>query len=245
MIPALIIYTQFFSRIPIHKEVDFNILAKGIRWMTLFGFLLGCLTASIFAISQWLFPLPIAWVIALTTDILLTAGFHYDALADTADGLFSSRKKERMLDIMKDSRVGSNGVLALILFFLLFYVSMQHWQLAIWQHIILVATLSMIGKAGLALQLVNMVYARSETGLGHVFCQAATQDILLAQILPILVSIAVFGLKGIVAYSLVAIVSVVYRRFVYQKIQGQTGDTIGAFVLIAQIVYSLSLTLSF
>ncbi|MBC8932081.1 adenosylcobinamide-GDP ribazoletransferase, partial [Escherichia coli] len=53
----------------------------------------------------------------------ITGGFHVDALADTADGLFSSRKRERMLEIMKDSRVGANGVIA-ICFYFLFYGSL-------------------------------------------------------------------------------------------------------------------------
>lgn len=64
-------------------------------------------------------PLPVAIIAGLFAEIIITGGFHVDALADTADGLFSSRKRERMLEIMKDSRVGANGVIAICFYFLL------------------------------------------------------------------------------------------------------------------------------
>ncbi|MBF0779536.1 MULTISPECIES: adenosylcobinamide-GDP ribazoletransferase [unclassified Granulicatella] len=241
MISSLIIFTQFFSRIPIHKEVDYHYLSKGIRWISLFGLLLGGISAGVFMLVRVFFPLPIAWVVALITDILLTSGFHLDALADMADGLFSSRTKEKMLEIMKDSRVGSNGVIALILYIVVYVMSIHYVALSDWQYIALVAVLSMIGKGALALQLVNMVYARSQSGLGHVFCGTKTQDIMYAQILPICVSGACFGWKGLLAYGLVCISALGYRKFVYSKIQGHTGDTLGAFVEIAHIVFMLGL----
>lgn len=241
MISALMIYTQFFSRIPVNKEIDYHYLAKGMRWVSLFGLLLGCISASVFMLSSLVLPVSIAWLLALITDILLTSGFHLDALADTADGLFSSRSKEKMLDIMKDSRVGSNGVIALVLYFLLIYVSFQQLLLLWWQQIVLVAVLSMIGKAGLALQTFEMVYARSQTGLGHVFCGTKTIDVIYAQFLPIGMSVICFGWKGLLAYVFMGVSAFFYRRFVYSKIQGHTGDTLGAFVEIAHIVFLLGL----
>ena len=105
MIKALIIYTQFFSRIVIPKAVDISYLRLGLPFLTLFGLLLGLISGGFYFLTSIVLPGMVAWVLTLAFDVLLTGGFHLDALADTADGLFSSRKKERMLEIMKASPV--------------------------------------------------------------------------------------------------------------------------------------------
>ena len=223
MIKALIIYTQFFSRIVIPKAVDISYLRRGLPFLTLFGLLLGLISGGFYFLMSLVLPGMVAWVLTLAFDVLLTGGFHLDALADTADGLFSSRKKERMLEIMKDSRIGSNGVLALILYYALMLV------------------LTMIGKAGLSLQLYRMTYAREGGGSGNFFSGSKTSHILLAQLLPLLLSLLVFSWRGLLAYGLVFLGAIGYRRFVYNKIDGHTGDTLGAYVEIAQLLYLLGL----
>ena len=230
MIKALIIYTQFFSRIVIPKAVDISYLRLGLPFLTLFGLLLGLISGGFYFLTSIVLPGMVAWVLTLAFDVLLTGGFHLDALADTADGLFSSRKKERMLEIMKDSRIGSNGVLALVLYP---YLPEPRW--------FIVASLTMIGKAGLSLQLYRMTYAREGGGSGNFFSGSKTSHILLAQLLPLLLSLLVFNWRGLLAYGLVFLGAIGYRRFVYNKIDGHTGDTLGAYVEIAQLLYLLGL----
>ena len=217
MIKALIIYTQFFSRIVIPKAVDISYLRRGLPFLTLFGLLLGLISGGFYFLMSIVLPGMVAWVLTLAFDVLLTGGFHLDALADTADGLFSSRKKERMLEIMKDSRIGSNGVLALILYYALMLVLYPYLPEPRW---FIVASLTMIG---------------------NFFSGSKTSHILLAQLLPLLLSLLVFNWRGLLAYGLVFLGAIGYRRFVYNKIDGHTGDTLGAYVEIAQLLYLLGL----
>ena len=154
MISALIIYTQFFSRIVIPKAVDLSYVRKGVPILTLFGLLLGLISSLFFVLTSLVLPDTIAWILTLFFDVLLTGGFHLDGLADTADGLFSSRSKERMLEIMKDSRIGSNGVLALIFYYGLMIAMGPYLPQPKW---LIVASLSMIGKVGLTIQLYKMM----------------------------------------------------------------------------------------
>ena len=238
MIKALIIYTQFFSRIVIPKAVDISYLRLGLPFLTLFGLLLGLISGGFYFLTSLVLPGMVAWVLTLAFDVLLTGGFHLDALADTADGLFSSRKKERMLEIMKDSRIGSNGVLALILYYALMLVLYPYLPEPRW---FIVASLTMIGKAGLSLQLYRMTYAREGGGSGYFISGSKTSHILLAQLLPLLLSLLVFNWRGLLAYGLVFLGAIGYRRFVYNKIDGHTGDTLGAYVEIAQLLYLLGL----
>ena len=238
MISALIIYTQFFSRIVIPKAVDLSYVRKGVPILTLFGLLLGLISSLFFVLTSLVLPDTIAWILTLFFDVLLTGGFHLDGLADTADGLFSSRSKERMLEIMKDSRIGSNGVLALIFYYSLMIAMGPYLPQPKW---LIVASLSMIGKVGLTIQLYKMRYARESGGSGNFFSGTKTSSILLAQIVPLAVLMAGFWLKGLLAYSLVILGTLAFRWFVYQKIDGETGDTLGASVEVAQIIFLIGM----
>lgn len=241
MINSLIIYTQIFSRIRINKAVDPSYLYKGIAFMSLFGFLIGLLEASLYYLFTLIFPIQISFILTLFFDILITGGYHLDALSDTADGLFSSRKKERMLEIMKDSRVGSNGVLALIFYYAIMFFGYHHLSLSLWEQVCFIVSLHLIGKAGLSLQTYKIIYARKDAPFSHFFKGAKTEDIMIGQLVPIIWLVLSFQLKGIIIYSLLLLSAFIYRHFVYQKIDGHTGDTIGAFVQLSHLVLVIGL----
>ena len=131
-----------------------------------------------------------------------------------------------------------DGVLALILYYALMLVLYPYLPEPRW---FIVASLTMIGKAGLSLQLYRMTYAREGGGSGNFFSGSKTSHILLAQLLPLLLSLLVFSWRGLLAYGLVFLGAIGYRRFVYNKIDGHTGDTLGAYVEIAQLLYLLGL----
>ncbi len=121
---------QFFTRIPITGRlacwVGFSpaLLRASAAHFPAVGWLVGALTAALFYALLLVLPdLPAApWVAAsLSTafSVLLTGAFHEDGLADLADGLGGALERERALEIMKDSRIGSFGALALVLALLL------------------------------------------------------------------------------------------------------------------------------
>ncbi|MDM7949765.1 adenosylcobinamide-GDP ribazoletransferase [Hydrogenophaga sp.] len=117
---------QFFTRIPVTGRladwVGFSpaMLRVSAAHFPGVGWLVGALTAAVFGALLWLLPAQDAspWVAAALSTVfgvLLTGAFHEDGLADLADGLGGSLDRERALDIMKDSRIGSYGALALVL----------------------------------------------------------------------------------------------------------------------------------
>jgi adenosylcobinamide-GDP ribazoletransferase len=116
-----ILMMQFMTSIPINIAVkaekeDFG---KALTAASFVGSVIGVFLAAGYYVFSLLFPPNIAAVFTLAIYILLTGGIHIDGLGDTADGLFSNRQKEKILEIMKDSRVGTNAVLAVLLVVLL------------------------------------------------------------------------------------------------------------------------------
>lgn len=108
---------QFFTRLPIPAWVGYqpDWLQQSARYFPLVGLLVGALSALVLWMAQWIWPAPIAVGLAIATGLLITGGFHEDGLADTFDGLGGAVSRERALAIMKDSRLGSYGALALII----------------------------------------------------------------------------------------------------------------------------------
>jgi adenosylcobinamide-GDP ribazoletransferase len=112
---------QFLTRFPVRTKGDFSpeLLRASVAYYPLVGAAIGLSTALCAAAAGWLLP---AWPAAVVTLILwvgLTGGLHLDGWMDSADALLSYRSRERMLEIMKDSRVGAMGVLACVLLLLL------------------------------------------------------------------------------------------------------------------------------
>lgn len=108
---------QFLSRFPVKMQLDFvpPLLRESVVYYPLVGAAIGLCVWLLGALSGQLLPAFPAAVLTLTLWVWLTGGLHLDGWMDTADGLLSYRSRERMLEIMKDSRVGAMGVIACVL----------------------------------------------------------------------------------------------------------------------------------
>lgn len=117
---------QFFTRIPVTGRlagwVGYSpaMLRASAAHLPGIGWLVGGLTSGLLALLLWVLPSQpaapwLAAVLCTVFSVMLTGAFHEDGLADLADGLGGSYQRERALEIMKDSRIGSFGAIALVL----------------------------------------------------------------------------------------------------------------------------------
>ena len=108
---------QFLTRLPVPALKGFapEWITQSARYFPLVGQLVGAISALAFVLAAKAWGGAVPAVIALTVGIILTGAFHEDGLADAADGLGGGRDKDHRLAIMKDSRIGSYGALALVL----------------------------------------------------------------------------------------------------------------------------------
>lgn len=114
----LLCAVQFLTRLPTPalRRWEDDLLARSARYFPLAGLLVGTIAAAVFLAARMLWPVGLLpAVLAVAASVAVTGGFHEDGLADAADGLGGGRTPEQRLEIMKDSRLGSYGALALVL----------------------------------------------------------------------------------------------------------------------------------
>src|SRR5574344_581563 len=117
----------YFTRLPFYKIADVPrwYYSTVVEHWPLVGWLTGGVMAAVLYFGSWIFPYPVAVILALAGRMLVTGAFHEDGLADFFDGFGGGgNDRQRILDIMKDSRIGTYGVLGLIIYSLLLYASL-------------------------------------------------------------------------------------------------------------------------
>lgn len=107
---------QFFTRLPVPAWVGFdeNWLQHAARYFPLVGCVVAAIAAAVYAAAASLLPAPVAAALSTAASIYLTGAFHEDGFADTCDGLGGGMTRERVLEIMKDSRIGAYGAIGIV-----------------------------------------------------------------------------------------------------------------------------------
>ncbi|MBN2643948.1 adenosylcobinamide-GDP ribazoletransferase [Trichloromonas sp.] len=210
-------------------------------WYPVVGLLLGLILTTTDMLLRWLLPMPVASCLLLVVMIALTGALHLDGLADSADAFFSHRDRENMLTIMKDSRSGPMGVMAVFCLLALKLTILFSLPTS-WRAPALI--LMPVAGRSTILQLIGLLpYARPTAGtaaftkgagrrssllvaLGILVCVALT-------LVPIGVAVLITLICGAAGYALAA-----YYRI---KIGGYTGDTLGAACELSETIPALVL----
>lgn len=241
-VQALIAAFQFLTRFPMPVSVPFHgpVLSRSVIYFPVAGAFIGLFLAA----AAWLLELAVpampGAVLLLAFWIALSGGLHLDGWMDTADGVLSHRSRERMLEIMKDSRVGAMGVLAAVLL-LLFKASLLAELLA-GDHgdsyLPLLIIVPIWSRAWLAAAIAGWPSARQGEGIGVLFngvkgVQAAAALIVSSAGTWIILWIAGMELNAAIVLLLIAAVMTVscgclLAAWLNRKLGGLTGDTYGA-----------------
>ncbi|HYE82749.1 MAG TPA: adenosylcobinamide-GDP ribazoletransferase [Clostridia bacterium] len=235
-----ILTLQFLTRIPVNSDLhateeDF---AKGVVYFPVVGLIIGAFNLIVLAVASrilgGLFPL----ICCLLAGTAITGGLHVDGLADTCDGIFSSRGRDRMLEIMRDSRIGTNGTIAIIFDYLLKLVLLSQLSGRGLYLAVLLSTVA--AKTLVVLLMKTSVYARSGLGLGGLYLEKQTVGAtLLATVIGLGIITGFAGIWGVAAFAVCAAVCFIYRSFIYSKLQGMTGDTLGAANELLEVFFIL------
>ncbi|HLR35116.1 MAG TPA: adenosylcobinamide-GDP ribazoletransferase [Tissierellales bacterium] len=237
MIKGLILSVQFLTRIPINIPVEFNEdnLSKSTFFFPFTGMIIGGISGLIYYLFLNINK-DIASFLAVVSIIILTGGLHLDGISDTFDGFFSAREKERVLDIMKDSRAGTFGVVGVVLVILLKYITISSLN----GKVPLYLALSCGNGRFMAAIIMSFGKNARSGGIGDMFSSSNPKKYALVggTIYSIIVLLIDPLFLVSIITSLLAVLIITYKS--YKIIEGFTGDVLGANIELCEIISLLT-----
>jgi len=230
---------QFLTILPLPRGLtpDERALGGAIPFFPVVGLGIGATIALMDWGLGFLFPVGVTSVFAVILLIAVSGGLHTDGLADTADGFFSSRPRERILDIMRDSRTGPMGVAAIVC-----VVALK---------IALIATVSgpsrawvllltpVAGRSALLIQMALLPYARPEGLVGIFHRNRSRGHALWALAVLLAVGYLAGCIPGLIAGGCAFLAALLFAAYSFRRIGGLTGDTLGAACELTELVPAL------
>lgn len=200
----------------------------------LVGTVIGALGAALASAALWLGVTPgVTAALVLALSAMLTGGLHEDGLSDTADGLYGGWTRARRLEIMKDSRVGSYGVLALVL------VTLARWSaltaiLVYGGHWAALVASGALSRAPMGLVMALLPNARGE-GLSHATGRPSPATAASGLVLAVAIAAILTGWGAVPLLFAVLATTILLAFLALRKIGGQTGDVLGASQQLAEV----------
>ena len=201
------------------------------------GLVVGMATALVMATTVWIgLPHDIAAGLTLAAGVIATGGLHEDGLADVADGFGGGRTRERKLEIMRDSRIGSYGTLALILMIGLRWSAMSTVADRDPENALLaLVAIAIISRSVLPLVLAGLPPARLE-GLGQSASNPGILSVTVSVALGVLSLMLLVGAWATLVMSLSLVATILFIGWLsFRQIGGQTGDVLGAIQQVADL----------
>lgn len=237
MIRGFIHQLQFMTTIPIPLKLKFDEdeFAGAVIFFPLIGLVIGLPLAGVYFLLSLLDARLAALSIAVVLEILLTGGLHLDGLADSFDGIFSYRPPERILEIMRDSRIGTNGTLSLIILLSLKVILL--YSIVNLDFIPILLLLPLIGRTAAVWSIGLFGYAREGKGMGAaIVAKTGLKQIVIATLLAAILITVIYSYHYIALLAAVIGLSLLFSLYVKKKIGGITGDIIGAIIELSELI---------
>lgn len=255
---GLILLFKFMTRlpIPVNPEFDSKELGKSMKFFPIVGIVIGIILYAVyFLFSQFIISSYLLAAIVVVTEVILTGALHIDGLADTFDGIFSYRSKQKMLEIMKDSRLGTNGGIAIVLYFILKILLIAEISNASFGALgqmfginnavgAVILVTPVLARINVVLNCMVVPYARPSGSAKDFVENTDKAGLLVATAIGLLFS-AILGcgvLKTLNPVHLIDITAIMmilglyFAKLMERKIGGVTGDTLGAVLELSEII---------
>ena len=234
---------RFFTRLPVPAWVGHSAAAlnRSARYFPAVGLVIGGIGALVFLGASLFWPQAVAVLLSMAATIYATGAFHEDGLSDTVDGLGGGWEKLRILEIMKDSRVGSYGVVAMVLTLLGKFTLLSALDAALVPYALLAGhTLSRFCSTML---LATMDYVREDllSKAKPLATRLSGREMLLAAGF-VLAALALLPPQQAVAGCVLAALATLWLAAKFKRwLGGYTGDCLGAAQQVSEIAFYLGL----
>ena len=233
---SFLVGLQFLTRIRIVRQTVWTAedFGRSTRFFPLVGLVLGiCYALAAWILVSVLGMRALTAALLLILPLLLTGGLHADGFMDTADGVFSGRERERKLEIMKDSRVGSFGVVAFVLLMFLQFALLLDMSLPLLVPVFFV--MPIIGRMAMVLAVSCFPYARAD-GMGKTFADMADRGTVAIAAVTTSVLVIPIGLLATLALVLGIVFALLFCRWMTTILGGVTGDVYGAATVLTETI---------
>lgn len=238
----ILIAISFFTRIPIKlKDVSSEEFYDSMIFIPIVGVFIGVVLYGVSFLLSFINFIELEAMLMVIAYIWLTGGLHLDGFSDTTDALFSARDREKMMEIMKDSRLGAFGAIGLILLLLTYWMC---FKIILPEHSLLIIVMPIFGRVAAIMSTCFSTYAPLGGGLGKRFTEMTKPyHFIIYVILLMGITALVLSLNGIIAVLLSFIPGLILMLNLQKKIGGMTGDTIGMTIELNQVfllvIYSI------
>jgi adenosylcobinamide-GDP ribazoletransferase len=236
---------QLLTRLPVYisdSQEGFSISGAS-RLFPIVGAIVGIIAAAVLWVGSWFtFPSAILALLALLTMTLVTGALHEDGLADTFDGLGGGLTREQKLSIMRDSQIGSYGVMALLFSFGLRWAALTEITEQGFD-VVLMSLIATAAASRAALPAVmHFIPVAREDGLSVGAGKPSFDRAITALLIGVGFLLFLLGFRTcIVAIGLSALVAGMFVYFVAMRLGGQTGDVLGATQQITETTIFLAI----
>ena len=233
---------RFLTVIPLPGEAatDAERLASSLVYYPLVGLMIGAILLLGSFLFALFFPRPLVNLLVLLLLAIVSGAIHLDGFADTIDGFAGATQKEKILQIMRDGSIGPVAVVAL--FFLLFGKWMVLDELKGTEQNMALLSMPAVGRWAMVLASYLAPYARQE-GLGkEIIGRVSHRAVAIASLCLVLLLGAAFRWRGPALICLVALGVLALVRMCSRRIEGMTGDTVGAVGELSELLFLLLIT---
>jgi len=233
----------FLTRLPVKCKFEYKAKSDNMVFFPFIGLILGCMILGVAYLSNVVFGSHIAAILTVLALVVLTGGLHLDGLSDSFDGLFSYRDKETIILIMKDSRIGAMGLLSVVFVMLL---KIAFFEFLIESGYMLVIPLIPIAGRMAVIMACYKGVPMNKSKMGEPFIGKLSRNKYCGIILFYITLMSTFlyfsfGVKlviaNVVTVLILHLIVMSMKKFVYEKIDGISGDILGAICEITETIF--------
>lgn len=228
---------RFFTRLPVPAWVGHSsdALDRATRYFPAVGLVVGAIAALIFGLTSLILPKTLAVLASMATTLYITGAFHEDGWSDMVDGFGGGWEKAQILTIMKDSRIGSFGAVALVILLLSkFYALIELDLLMIPAALVAGHTLSRFCASTL---LRGLDYVRDEGKAKPLATRIGWGELSLAGATALATLFLLSPLPALFGCLFAACATLWLARMFQRRIGGYTGDCLGATQQLAEVAF--------
>lgn len=213
-------------------------IERALAWFPLVGAIIGALSNLFYGLLTCALPAKGAFILSLFFYHLLNGGLHLDGLADFSDAFFGAKKDEHHFrKILKDSRIGAMGVLALIFYFLSIYSVSENIRI----NLALFIALGMSGRVAIVV-FATRSKSLFQEGLGRLFIEKSGFRELFIAIFIYILFMSLWGVGFLLTALSVLLASLLFRAYILRRFGGFSGDIFGAGCSLIEVLLIMTLT---